>query len=44
MAAPAAPSALADSIVYEKAGNVWLASPDGSGQRQLTTAGGYGRP
>jgi hypothetical protein len=44
MAAPAAPSALADSIVYEKAGNVWLASPDGNGQRQLTTAGGYGRP
>lgn len=39
-----APPALADSIVYEKGGNVWLASPDGSGQRQLTTTGGYGRP
>jgi hypothetical protein len=39
-----APSALADSIVYEKDGNVWLANPDGSGQRQVTTAGGYGRP
>jgi hypothetical protein len=44
VAALTAPSALADSIVYEKGGNVWLASPDGSGQRQLTTAGGYGRP
>jgi hypothetical protein len=44
VAALTAPSPLADSIVYEKGGNVWLASPDGSGQRQLTTAGGYGRP
>lgn len=43
-AAAIAPPALADSIVYEKGGNVWLASPDGSGQRQLTTTGGYGRP
>ena len=44
VAAINAPSALADSIVYEKGGNVWLANPDGSGQRQVTTAGGYGRP
>ena len=40
----AAPSALASSIVYEKNGNVWVAGPDGSGQRQVTTSGGYGRP
>lgn len=44
MAAATAPSALADSIVYEKGGNVWLAKPDGSGRRQVTTAGGYGKP
>ena len=44
MAAVTAPPALADSIVYEKGGNVWLASPNGSGQRQVTTAGGYARP
>jgi hypothetical protein len=43
-AALTAPSALADSIVYERDGNVWLANPDGSGQRQVTTAGGYGKP
>jgi hypothetical protein len=42
--AAAAPAALADSIVYEKNGNVWVANPDGSGQRQLTTSGGYSRP
>jgi hypothetical protein len=40
----AAPAALADSIVYEKDGNVWLANPDGTGQRQVTTAGGYSKP
>ena len=39
-----APSALADSIVYEKGGNVWAANPDGSGQRQVTTSGGYSHP
>src|SRR3954468_360050 len=42
--AVAAPAALADSIVYEKDGNVWLANPDGSGQRQVTTSGGYSKP
>lgn len=39
-----APAALADSIVYEKGGNVWLAAPDGSRQTQVTTSGGYSRP
>jgi hypothetical protein len=39
-----APSALADSIVYEKGGNVWLANPDGSGQRPVTRSGGYSKP
>lgn len=42
--AAAPPSALASSIVFEKNGNVWVAGPDGSGQRQVTTSGGYGRP
>ncbi|MEA2366263.1 MAG: hypothetical protein QOI32_1775 [Thermoleophilaceae bacterium] len=42
--AVAAPAALADSIVYEKNGNVWLANPDGTGQRQLTSSGGYSKP
>src|SRR4051794_7251010 len=40
----AAPAALADSIVYEKGGNVWAANPDGSGQRQVTPSGGYTHP
>lgn len=39
-----APTALADSIVYEKNGNIWQAAPDGSNQRQVTTAGGYSKP
>ncbi len=43
-AALTAPSALADSIVYEKSGNIWLANPDGSGQRPVTTSGGYSKP
>jgi hypothetical protein len=42
--ATAAPAALADSIVYEKNGNVWAGNPDGSGQRQITTSGGYSNP
>ncbi len=40
--AAAAPAA-ADSIVYVRDGNVWLAAPDGSRQTQVTTSGGYGR-
>ena len=42
--AVSAPPALADSIVYEKGGNVWAANPDGTGQRQVTTSGGYSKP
>lgn len=42
--AVAAPAASADSIVYSKNGNVWAANPDGSGQRQVTTSGGYSNP
>src|SRR4051794_38063247 len=40
--ATCAPSALADSIAYVKDGNVWLSTPDGARQFQVTTAGGYG--
>ena len=36
--------ASADSIVYEKDGNVWQAEPDGSRQTQVTTTGGYAKP
>ena len=39
---PAAASA--DSIVYTKDHDVWLARPDGSGARQLTRDGGYQSP
>lgn len=35
----AAVSAQADSIVYIKGGDVWLANPDGSGQQRVTTDG-----
>ncbi|MBJ7331169.1 MAG: hypothetical protein JHC95_14830 [Solirubrobacteraceae bacterium] len=41
LAAAAAPAAQADSIAYIKDGNVWLASPDGARQQQVTTTGGY---
>jgi WD40-like Beta Propeller Repeat len=37
VAAPAA----ADSISYVKDGNIWLTTPDGSRQHQVTHAGGY---
>ena len=40
--AACAPSAFADSIAYVKDGNVWLSTPDGSRQFQVTTTGGYG--
>ena len=39
---PAAASA--DSLVYVKAGNVWLSNPDGSGAYQVTTDGTAGSP
>ena len=34
----------ADSIVYEKQNNIWIANPDGSGQYQVTTDGTAARP
>jgi len=37
-------TASADSIVYTKDHDVWLARPDGSGARQLTHGGGYQSP
>lgn len=36
-----ASSASADSIAYIKDGNVWLTTPDGSRQYQVTSTGGY---
>jgi hypothetical protein len=36
-----APAALADSIAYVKDGNVFLSTPDGSRQFQVTSGGGY---
>jgi hypothetical protein len=40
----AAATASASSIVYVKQGNIWLSSPDGSIQRQVTIDGGYSSP
>src|SRR5215472_2506272 len=40
----AATAANASSIVFIKGGNVWLASPDGAKQYQVTFAGGYDQP
>jgi hypothetical protein len=42
LALPAAASA--DSIVYTKGGDVWLARPDGSAARQVTRGGGFQSP
>jgi hypothetical protein len=39
-----AASASASSIVFIKGGNIWLSSPDGSVQRQVTVDGGYSSP
>lgn len=36
--------ARADSIVFERGGQVWVAQPDGTAQFQVTTAGGYSNP
>ncbi len=35
---------VAASLVYIKGGNVWIASPDGARQRQVTTKGSAGAP
>jgi hypothetical protein len=43
-AAWAAPSASADSIVFIRASNVWLANQDGSGQYQVTLDGTPSNP
>lgn len=37
-------TAAAESIVFERDGNIWQAAPDGSNQVQITTAGGYTKP
>jgi WD40-like Beta Propeller Repeat len=37
----AAAPAAADSISYIKDGNIWLTTPDGARQHQVTTGGGY---
>lgn len=42
--AGAAVPANADSIVYEKGGNIWIAAPNGSRQVRITSGGGYERP
>src|SRR5215213_11885622 len=39
-----APAASADSIVFTKDSNVWVAAPDGSGQRAVTTDGSATAP
>jgi WD40-like Beta Propeller Repeat len=41
IALTAAAPAAADSIAYIKDGNVWLATPDGARQVQVTATGGY---
>jgi Tol biopolymer transport system component len=40
----AAATASASSIIYIKQGNIWLSSPDGAIQRQVTLDGGYSSP
>ncbi|HEX8105147.1 MAG TPA: hypothetical protein VF533_21185 [Solirubrobacteraceae bacterium] len=40
----AAATSLADSIVYTKGGDVWLTSPDGARQYQVTFDGGWDSP
>ena len=38
---PAVARATSGSIAFLRAGNIWLAAPDGSAAHQLTTDGGY---
>ncbi len=44
LACIAAPTAMADSIVYVDGGNVWSATPDGSHKVQLTDGGNWHSP
>ena len=43
-AAAFASPAAASSIVFLKGGNVWLAAPDGTAQRQVTSGGRWDAP
>jgi hypothetical protein len=36
--------ARADTIVFQRHGDVWAVAPDGSGERAVTTSGGYAWP
>ena len=40
----AASPAAADSILFVRDGNVWISTPDGTTERQLTAGGGYASP
>ena len=44
LALAAAPAARADSLLYARDGNVWLANPDGSGAYQVTLDGTAASP
>ncbi len=43
-AVPRSDAAAGGSIVFAKAGNVWIAAPDGTGQRRVTRNGTAGNP
>src|SRR3954447_24895460 len=40
----APPAARADTIVFQRKGDIWAVQPDGGGQRQVTRGGGYAWP
>ena len=40
----AAAPAAADSILFVRAGDVWISTPDGATERQLTAGGGFSSP